>query len=77
MATVAYAAPITYAFNGTASGRLGSTTFSNAAFVITAVGETNDITSLGAGVPCNDFRARPSPSAVSGPGISPARSVSP
>ena len=55
MATVAYAAPITYTFNGTASGRLGSTTFTNAAFAITAVGDTNDVTSIGTGVPCNDF----------------------
>ena len=55
MATVAFAAPITYTFNGTASGRLGATTFTNAAFVVTAVGDTADITSLGAGVPCNDF----------------------
>ena len=50
-----YAAPITYTFNGTASGRLGSTTFTNAAFAITAVGDTNDVTSIGTGVPCNNF----------------------
>ena len=48
-------APITYTFNGTASGRLGSTTFTNAAFAITAVGDTNDVTSIGTGVSCNDF----------------------
>jgi len=57
LATVASAAPITYTFNGTASGRLGATAFSNAALLITAVGDTADVTSLGAGVPCNAFTA--------------------
>jgi hypothetical protein len=57
MASVAHAAPITYTFNGTASGRLGATAFTNAAFVVTAVGDIADVTSLGPGVPCNDFTA--------------------
>jgi hypothetical protein len=55
MATVAHAAPITYTFAGNASGRLGATAFSNAAFLVTAVGDSADVAMIGAGVPCNDF----------------------
>jgi hypothetical protein len=57
MATAAYAVPITYMFNGTASGRLGAIAFTNAAFLVTAVGDNANIEWLAAGVPCNDFTA--------------------
>lgn len=54
LAGAAYAAPITYTLSGTASGRLGATSFSDAAFVVTASADTGTVNSLGPGIPCND-----------------------
>src|ERR1700685_2227344 len=39
----AYAAPVTYTFSGIASGSLGGTTFTDAAFTATFTGNTNSI----------------------------------
>jgi hypothetical protein len=41
------ATPITYIYSGTGTGQLGSGTFSNASFKITALADTNNITSWG------------------------------
>ena len=54
LAGAACAAPITYTLSGTASGRLGATDFSDAAFVVTASADTATVNSLGPGIPCND-----------------------
>src|SRR5512143_2092654 len=55
LATVAHAVPITYTFAGTWSGSLGATTFTDAPFTVTALGDTTQVTSIGPGVPCNNL----------------------
>jgi hypothetical protein len=53
IATVAHAVPVTYAFSMTASGSLGSTNFADTEILVSAVGDSNDVTLLAPGVPCN------------------------
>ena len=43
LSTICVAAPITYFFAGTGSGTIGSTTFTNAPYVIALSGDTNTI----------------------------------
>lgn len=47
LATDASAAPITYTFTGIASGFLGLTPFTDEAFTVTLVGDTNNVTFAG------------------------------
>jgi hypothetical protein len=44
---VSFADPITFVYQGTASGSIGGTNFSSAAFTITAFGDTANRQSLG------------------------------
>jgi hypothetical protein len=55
MAAAACAAPITYTISGIASGTQAGIAFTNAAFIMTAVGDDASVISLAPGVPCNDF----------------------
>lgn len=48
-AAVAGATPITYIYDGTGSGTIGGTPFTNAAFTITGQGDTDDVASCGGG----------------------------
>jgi len=50
LASTAYATPITYELSGTASGKIGTTTFTDAAVDLIGVGDTAGITSLFGGV---------------------------
>ena len=57
MATAAHAVPITYTFNATASGRLGTIEFAGAEMVVTGIADTADVAAVAPGVPCNDLRS--------------------
>jgi len=55
VATAVHAVPVTYTFKLTASGSLGITRFTNSEIAVTAIGDATDVTTIGAGVPCNDL----------------------
>ena len=57
LAVKANATPITFTHQGTGSGTLGGTSFSNAAFTITDVGDTGNRVSTVPGYSINDTSA--------------------
>jgi len=73
MAAAAHAAPITYTISGIASGTQAGIAFTDAAFIMTAVGDDANVVSFSPGVPCNDLATVAFTFSASTRGTSPPR----